>query len=268
MPPRSRESPIVLKPERLLGGMPSSGVLDAEGVHTLRRVSKEARAVLRLAEDAGRTKAKPVRCELTRAAKPFAPLRDAAVVANLADKLAGKAKGKERAAARAMAATTPPERPRAWWTQQWRRMAKLRRDLQRLDDTPLSPAEIGTALAKSVRRVCKRAERVHPDRQFKRAHAWRKTVKLLRSQLQAIPLRSPSLQALSDQLKEIAHCLGVAADCEALIAAVEAHRWPADMRKAAKALQATARKKQTRAVRRACQCWAKAKPDLKMLRKP
>lgn len=268
MPAKTPPAPIVLAPERLLDGLPDSGVLDPEGVHQLRRVTKRARAVLRLAEDAGRPGVREVRCLLTRAARPFAPLRDATVVAALAGKLAAKRKGRVAEAALTIAEAGPPAHEPAWWTRQWRQFARVRAELGRLDETPLSPAEIAAALEKSVRRVCRRFDRVRPGGPFKRAHAWRKAVKLLRSQLQAAPVVSEPLRKLSGRLKKIARWLGGAADYEAFMTALDERAWPRDMRTAVKKLSAQARKQQRQFVTRACKAWAKARPGLRVLRKP
>lgn len=268
MAAKTRPSPIVLAPERLLEGMPGSGVLDPEGVHQLRRVTKRARAILRLAEDAGRPGVRTVRRALTRAARPFAPLRDATVVAALAGRIAAKQKGRVAEVALTIAEATPPVHEPAWWTRQWQQFARVGADLGRVDDTPLSPPEVAAALEQSVRRVCRCGARARPRGGFKRAHAWRKAVKLLRTQLHAAPVASRSLAKLSDRLKKIARWLGDAADHEALMAAVAAQAWPRGMRKPARKLVAASRKKQRQLVRRACTCWAKVEPELRVLRKP
>jgi hypothetical protein len=258
----------LLAPGTLLRGFPDTDrELDDEGVHQLRRASKNARAILRLAEDAGRPGARELRCALTRAVRPLAPLRDAKVVARFASKLESKLKSDARAAAHALATTRPPAKGKPWWTSQARQLAKVRADVQSFDHAALEPAEIAAALRRSADRVCKRVRRVKGKHRLTLAHDWRKSIQILHDQLIAAPPAGVEVENVVSGLKAIAHELGTSADCTAVIQAVKKRHWADATGNGPKKLIAAVRKKQKKAIRSAFKGWRKVRPVIRKLQK-
>ena len=258
--PRRTKSPLASS-EMLKGLPPPSGVLEADEVHRLRRVSKRIRAVLRLAEDAGRANVRQARHELADAVKPFGVLRDATVVARVAEKMALKLKGGAQAAARTMATLPPPRPNRDWWMRHQQRVRAARARIERLDHRRLFTRELTCGLKHSVRRVGKRANRAAKQPEdIKRAHAWRKAVVVLHDQLSATqPALSRKCAKLLECLQEMSHQLGRAVDCTLFIDAVTERSWPKSLRNGADVLLDVAREKRAAALKRAHKCWPKVK---------
>lgn len=235
-----------------------------EGVHGVRQAFKRARAVLRLAEDAGAAPAKSLRREIARDARKFSALRDATVAARTAEKLAGDLADDAQAAARELARKKARQPNAAWWSARRAEFARIRHRLKRLGKSELAPHELEASLRCSVKRVDRQAKRACGDHDRETAHEWRKKVVVLREQiLVARTLLGAETDELHDGLKRLAHRLGEATDCRVFIAAVEKHRSPARFGDAPSKLIAVAQKKQKRALKRARKCWKKVRRMLR-----
>ena len=235
-----------------------------DGVHGVRQAFKRARAVLRLAEDAGAAPAKSLRREIARAARKFSSLRDATVAARTAEKLAGDLADGAQAAARELARKKARQPNAAWWSARRTEFARIRHKLKRLGKSELAPHELETSLRCSVKRVDRQAKRACRDHDRETAHEWRKQVIVLREQiLVARTLLGAKTDELHDGLKKLAHRLGEATDCQVFIAAAEKHRWPDRFADAPSKLIAVAQKKQKRALKQARRCWKKVRRGLR-----
>ncbi len=255
-----RKSPLAQ--QSLLKGIPASRHgLDPAGVHRVRRAGKRARAVLRLAEDAGRADARRVRHAIARAMKPLGELRDATVVARVAERLALKLTDQAQQLARELAASPAPSHPATWWPAEWQRISTARRAVQRLNHTHLSDREIQRGLARAARRVRKRARRAACNcDDLKCAHEWRKSVLLLRDQLAVgAPPGKPRAAKLHARLRRIGHLLGRAVDYTLFIAALEKRAARKSQEQASAKLKELAVKKRARALRCAHKAWPHAK---------
>lgn len=266
LPPR--KSPLA--EQSLLKGIPASRrPLDPEGVHRVRRAAKRARAVLRLAEDAGRPDARRARQAISRAMKPLGELRDVTVVARVAERIALKLTDEAQQLARQLAATPVPARSARWWAAEWQRLSAARRAVHVLNHAHLSNGEVQRGLARAVRRVRKRAHRAacHCD-DLRCAHEWRKSVLLLRDQLAILapPARSRAAK-LHARLRRVGHLLGRAVDYTLFIATLEKVAPRKSQKRAGAKISEFAAKKRSHALGRAHEEWPDAKRLLGAVKK-
>jgi len=231
-------------------------------VHAARQALKRARAVLRLLEDAGVRGAKARRRELAECARQLSPLRDAAVAARLAGKLAGKLKNQPQAIVLELAHVKAPARGAAWWRAWQNTVARAAQDLDRLNRATPSPGELEKCFARSVRRVHRRAKKALTG-DMAAVHIWRKALVILREQvLVARPLIGHANDRLHTRLCQLTHRLGDATDCRVVLAAMEKHRWPDSFGRAPEKLTAVLHRRQKQAVKRAQRPWRKVREAL------
>lgn len=227
-----------------------------EGVHRIRQAFKRARAILRLLEDAGVASARSLRNDVTAAARKFSGLRDAAVMAKMAARVAKKKTDDAGAVALELAAEEPGTPDAGWWSRRRREVTALRRRLARLDGGGLSPHEIERSLEIAAKRACRGGKKSQRGRDIESAHAWRKKIILLREQISvARPLLGDEAAELHARLKRLAKRLGRAIDWRVFLDAVARH--PNEIGDGKKQLLKSGRKKQKRDLKKARKRWPK-----------
>lgn len=178
-----------------------------ERVHEARVALKRARAVLRIGDVYGFAWTKLARLRLARLAGALAAARDAAVVAATAQHLG-------------LATETKAADAGISWVS-W--VENLTAEQQRLADCPwpvLTRNDCVAALAESVCRLRRRERAARRGAAARRLHEWRKTVIVLREQLNVLrPLLTPGQQTYAPRLHRLARKLGAAQDLALLIAA-------------------------------------------------
>ena len=237
---------------------------DEPTVHVSRRALKRARAVLRLGEAIGVTRAKRARRRLTRRARELSPLRDATVAVKIEKRLAARFHDAEETSAGKVIAT-PPGRPGAGSWAAWKR--KLRLEVRRLDELEWdesTPHKVKGALRGSVRRVCRRAQEARRSHDIAKAHRWRKAVIVLREQVFVVrPLLGSGAASVCEPLQELAHHLGRAMDYQVFLTAAQHRGLSGDLKKKRSRLVAVGRKKRKRSLRKARKFWPQVKRALR-----
>lgn len=178
----------------------------AEQVHQARVALKRTRAVLRLIEACGVGWARDTRRRMARLAREFSRMRDAAVL---------------REARRKLGLTAPlsdADIGGSW--PDWQDEAKAeRQQLARRHWPVLKRADCRKALAESAARLQRREAAARADAGARRLHAWRKSVIVLREQLNVLrEILSPRQQRYAGKLHPVARKLGAARDLTLLLA--------------------------------------------------
>lgn len=232
---------------------------DAEGVRLVRKTCKQARARLRLAEDAGIAGAKTLRRQIAQVAQELAPIRDTAVAGVVAQKILAEPHHAGR-----LARFPKRERSPAWWTARQKELTELERELAEAGLRPLSAQEVRRGLRHSFRRVRKAARAAKAKPSFAALHAWRKKATLLRDQIAlAAPLLGKRAENLQARLHALTKRLGRATDCRALIEAMEGDARPLVPQTLQRELEAGMKKIKRRSAKRARKLWPTLKRRLR-----
>jgi len=178
----------------------------AEQVHRARVALKRTRAVLRLIEACDVGWARDTRRRMARLAREFSRMRDAAVLGEARRKLG-------------LAASLSDQGPGGSWTD-WQEEAKAeRQQLARRHWPVLRRADCIKALRESATRLRRREELARTESGVRRLHAWRKSVIVLREQLNVLrEILSPRQQRYAGKLHPVARKLGAARDLTLLLA--------------------------------------------------
>ena len=178
----------------------------AEQVHRARVALKRTRAVLRLIEACGVVWARDTRRRMARLAREFSRMRDAAVL--------GEARRKLGLAAPLADADSGGSWP------DWQEEARAeRQQLARRHWPVLQRADCRKALAESAVRLRRREAAARTEAGARRLHDWRKSVIVLREQLNVLHgILSPRQQSYAGKLHPVARKLGAARDLTLLLA--------------------------------------------------
>lgn len=241
----------------------TKGRWDEPTVHRVRQALKRARAVLRLGTSLRVRHARQLRRRLATLARQLSPLRDATVVARQTSDWRAEVAAKCRAGLDELAAVRLDFASISW--RDWRRAvaAEMRR-VGRLEWGSPTLLNLERALARSARRVRRRAHGARKSNHFAARHEWRKAVIVLREQvLVADPLLGRETTALHARLHDLAHELGRLTDLHVLAERSEEHDWPKALRGAHRRLRHFIRRKSRRAEARAWKCWTPLKAELR-----
>lgn len=177
----------------------------AEQVHRARVALKRTRAVLRLIEACGVGWARDTRRRMARLAREFSRMRDAEVLGQARRKLGLKA------------ALSDTDFGGSW--PDWQEEAKAeRQQLARRHWPVLQRVDCLKALAESATRLQRREAAARTDAGARRLHDWRKSVIVLREQLNVLhEILSPQQQRYAGKLHPVARKLGAARDLTLLL---------------------------------------------------
>ncbi len=178
----------------------------AEQVHRARVALKRTRAVLRLIETCGVGWARETRRRMARLAREFSRMRDAAVLGEARRKL-----GLTAALSDAKSGGSWPD---------WQEEAKAeRQQLARRRWPVLQRTDCLKALAQSAARLQRREAAARAEAGARRLHDWRKSVIVLREQLNVLHrILSSRQQRYAGKLHPVARKLGAARDLTLLLA--------------------------------------------------
>ena len=209
----------------------------AEQVHRARVALKRTRAVLRLIEACGVGWARDTRRRMARLAREFSRMRDAAVLGEARRKLG-------------LTAPLSDTKSGGSWPD-WQKEAKAeRQQLARRHWPVLQRADCLKALALSAARLQRREATARAEAGARRLHDWRKSVIVLREQLNVLhEILSPRQQRYADKLHPVAKKLGAARDLTLLLA-VEKSSHATTARQVRVAHVRGARRKKVKAARR------------------
>jgi hypothetical protein len=152
--------------------------------------------------------------------------------------------------------SAPPKKNLSWWRNRQGEWSHLSGAVADFPIASLSRSAVLHALRHSLKRVRKAAKRVD-SKDAELAHQWRKRLVLLRAQVRIMSgLLDGSARILDQRLSDLTHQLGRAVDCKVLLASLANRRRHRTLTgKAAEALAKAARKKQTKAIRKARKTW-------------
>lgn len=208
---------------------------EAERVHEARIALKRARAVLRLGDSCGLVWTTAGRRLLARLAGGLADVRDAAVVSETARKLGSMRKSSVTGSG-------------VSWPTWIRRVEAKHQRLGRCRWPVLSRKACVAGLVDSVQRLRRRERATKGGVKVRRLHEWRKSVIVLREQLNVFQtLLTRRQQKYAARLHRVARKLGKAQDLALFIASEKKGR-PTD---ACSILLARARRNRIRAIKRA-----------------
>jgi CHAD domain-containing protein len=196
---------VLLRCVTCAGAVADREGIASERVHAGRVAVKRARAVLRLAEAAGARWAPEARRRLAKQARTLAGLRDAEVMAETARRLGA----------------VVLRQPDGFSWPKWK--AALAAEVRRRagDRWPvMRRLQWKVALAESVRRMHEAQWEARHSAKPERLHEWRKTVIVLREQLNVLrPRLTPPECRLAERLHLIARRLGSVQDLSLVIKA-------------------------------------------------
>jgi CHAD domain-containing protein len=178
----------------------------AEQVHRARVALKRTRAVLRLIEACGVGWARDTRRRMARLAREFSRMRDAEVLGEARRKLG-------------LAAALSDTKSGGSWPD-WQEEAKAeRQQLARRHWPVLQRMDCLKALAESASRLQRREAAARAEAGSRRLHDWRKSVIVLREQLNVLhEILTPRQQGYAGKLHPVARKLGAARDLTLLLA--------------------------------------------------
>lgn len=185
--------------------MANKEVSATEQVHQARVALKRTRAVLRLIEACDVGWARDTRRRMARLAREFSRMRDAAVLGEARRKLG-------------LAAPLSVAKSGGSWPD-WQEEAKAeRQQLARRHWPVLRRKDCRKALAESAARLQRREAAARAEAGARRLHDWRKSVIVLREQLNVLhEILSPRQQTYAGKLHPVARKLGAARDLTLLL---------------------------------------------------